>query len=108
MKILEPTAGLLVSMGMRYFHSFSFWTGSFEQYPTLEEKQLMILDEVADIYATRKFSKQLLEEVTGAGYYSTDLEGRYISFCTSRKVRVRAAELAKALENNNERNTDEN
>ncbi len=108
MKILEPTAGLLVSMSMRHFHSFTIWMGSFEEKATLEEKQLTILDEIADIYSARKFSKQLLEEATGTGFYSPEHEDRYISFCTSRKVRLRAAELAKALENNNERNSDEN
>lgn len=107
MKILDPTAGLLISMSIRLYHSFTIWMGSFEQQANLEEKQLMILDEIADIYATGKFTKQLLEEATGSGFYSRDLENRYISFCTSDKVRLRAEELAKALENKNE-HPDEN
>ena len=99
MTLLPPTPGLLVSMSIRHNHSFNILMKGFERYENLEEKQIALLEKMADYYASGKVfnDKQVLEEATGAGFYSSDLEDGYLSSCTTEAVKIKAIELAKMV-----------
>ncbi len=101
---LPLTPGLLISMAIRYDHSFGIWMGSFETQSTLEEKQRSILDEVISCYSRRQeitnsasgTDAQLREEMTGQGFYRPEREAEYISG-VSRAVADHAAELIEGV-----------
>lgn len=100
MNIFEVTPGLLISMAIRYDHSFGMedWFGVSEKNKRpLYEKQINILDKVAEIYrADGNEDVQLIEEMTGSGFYRPELEGSYINMATP-EGRGRAAALAEMI-----------
>jgi hypothetical protein len=83
--ILPLTPGLLVSMAIRYDHSFGILMGAFDSYTDLSEKQIMLLRAVMvyyrcgqelSNYATGTHA-QLWEEMTGVGFYRPEKESAY-------------------------------
>lgn len=76
---LPLTPGLLISMAIRMNHSFGYWMMAFEKYQDLTQKQISILNEVCEIYHQKMTcgDSQLIEEMTGNGFYSSDRETYY-------------------------------
>ena len=104
MGILPLTPGLLISMAIRYDHSFGFHTGSlmmFSDGETLIDKQIKLIREAATCYHRLKglyeaewVSKslagtdlQLFEEMTGEGFYQPDREEGYCNAATIAALR---------------------
>ena len=83
--ILPLTPGLLISMAIRYDHSFGILMGYFDSHKTLVSKQCQILDDVMVYYRRGQelsnyamgTEAQLWEEMTGAGFYHPDRESSY-------------------------------
>lgn len=100
MNIFEVTPGLLISMAIRYDHSFGMedWFAiSAKNKRPLYEKQIDILDKVAEIYrADGNGDVQLIEEMTGEGFYRPDLESSYVNMATP-EGRGRASWLAEII-----------
>lgn len=101
---LPLTPGLLISMAIRYDHSFGIWMGPFETSSSLEEKQLAILEDVIGYYSRRHeitnsargTDAQLREEMTGQGFYRPDREAEYVSG-VGRAILDRAVELIEGV-----------
>ncbi len=86
------TPGLLISMGIRYDHSFGISMGMFDAHSSLESKQIDILNKVLEYYSRRHeiansakpgTETQLLEEMTGTGFYSPEREDWYRETATA-------------------------
>lgn len=83
MNILPLTPGLLISMALRDDHSFGILMQPFET-GTLEAKQKKRISEAFEIYkAGGADNRQLIEEMTGQGFYRLDLEGSYQNMATA-------------------------
>lgn len=110
MNILPLTAGLLISMAKRYDHSFGFNPASmviFSSGETLIDKQIRLIRTAATYYKNLEnsregeiykdpFSNQLLEEMTGEGFYKPELEDDYKSKAT-RAALNEAEQIANAV-----------
>jgi hypothetical protein len=74
MTLLPLTPGLLLSMALRYDHSFGIH-GPFDPEPDLASKQMAIFDQAVEYWRTRHdepitvTDRQLREEMTGVGFF---------------------------------------
>ena len=83
--MLPLTPGLLISMAIRFDHSFGILMGLFDSFTSLEKKQIALLHDVMVHYrrghALSNYrmgtEAQLWEEMTGAGFYRPEKESSY-------------------------------
>lgn len=100
-KFLPISPGLLISMAIRHDHSFGM---QFQH--GLEEKQINLIYKMAELYKIREdlTDRQLLEEITGEGFYSFEREHIYREWATPAAFTV-AADLATSIENDDQHDT---
>lgn len=97
MNKLPISPGLLISMAIRFDHSFGVHAGVFDTYETLEEKQVSLLDLMAKFYSGLETTGgQIMEEMTGEGFYSFDKEHVYRNIPTLEGLE-KAVELATSI-----------
>ncbi len=96
-----PTAGLLISIALRFDHGFGIWLGvGFEFLDNdLPSKQLRLLNHAANNYRNRDTLKdrQVLAEIRGVGFYNPKEEEYYFRCCANLAVVVEAKRIADEL-----------